>query len=373
MGASKYVVLYLGDDIKYNHDVYKQFSSIFHIIKPSAEERKRPELIRALKEKRWGDFHAIFRPFWNTGGEMGRWDAELISLLPDSVKISASAGAGYDWVDVDLLAKRGRISQLIFLHAMKMAGLNNCKGILYCNGAAASSESVADMAIFLILAVFRNLTWSHQAAYSLNPQLFLDAHTNSPLSAYNPRGRTLGIVGMGQIGYTIAKKAYAAFGMKIQYNDLFRKSKEQEASVEATYFANLDDLLGSSDCVVIATPFMGQKLITAERLQKFKKHSRFINIARGSLVDEEALLASLESGHLVAAGLDVHAAEPSVHPRLVRHPRVMAMSHNAGGTVDTHIGFEKLAMENILNFFSTGKALTPVNANMIKSQASSKL
>lgn len=229
------------------------------------------------------------------------------------------------------------------------------------------------MALFLILAVFRNLAWSHQAAYSLSPQLFHDAHTNSPLSAYNPRGRTLGIVGMGQIGYTIAKKVYAGLGMKIQYNDLFRKSKEQEASVEATYFANLDDLLGNSDCVVIATPFAGQKLITAERLQKFKKQSRFINIARGSLVDEEALLASLESGHLVAAGLDVHAAEPSVHPRLVRHPRVMAMSHNAGGTVDTHIGFEKLAMDNILSFFSNGKALTPVNAHMIKDQTSSKL
>ncbi|KAH8698434.1 putative D-mandelate dehydrogenase [Talaromyces proteolyticus] len=348
----KAIVLFIGDDIKYNHDVYKRFSSIFEIIQPPAEQRERSEFICALKEKRWGNFHAIFRPFWNTGGEMGRWDEELISLLPDSVKIMTSAGAGYDWVDVDVFAKRG---------------------ILYCNGAAASSESVADMTLFLILAVFRNLAWSHQAAYSLNPQLFLDAHTNVPLTAYNPRGRTLGIVGMGQIGYTIAKKAYAGFGMKIQYNDLFRKSKEQEASVEATFFAELDDLLGNSDCVVVATPFAGQKLITAERLQKFKKHSRFINIARGSLVDEEALLNSLDSGHLVAAGLDVHAAEPSVHPRLVRHPRVMAMSHNAGGTVDTHIGFEKLAMDNIFSYFLEGKALTPVNAHLIKEQPSSKL
>lgn len=107
MGASKYTVLYLGDDIKYNHDVYKQFSSVFDIIQPPAEQRERSEFIRALKEKRWGNFHAIFRPFWNSGGEMGRWDAELISLLPDSVKISTSAGAGYDWVDVDVLAKRG--------------------------------------------------------------------------------------------------------------------------------------------------------------------------------------------------------------------------------------------------------------------------
>lgn len=115
MGDSKYVVLYLGDDIKYNHDVYKQFSSVFDIIQPSAEERERSEFIRGLKEKRWGNFHAIFRPFWNSGGEMGRWDAELISLLPDSVKISTSAGAGYDWVDVDVFAKRGDISHRIHL------------------------------------------------------------------------------------------------------------------------------------------------------------------------------------------------------------------------------------------------------------------
>ncbi|KAI9925510.1 hypothetical protein ASPWEDRAFT_69543 [Aspergillus wentii DTO 134E9] len=343
--APKLRVLHIGDNIKYNHDIYKRFASEFEIIQPTAAERERDEFIRALKERRWGDFHAIFRPFWNTGGEMGRWDSELIPLLPSSVKIMASAGAGYDWADVDVFAKHG---------------------IIYCNGAAASSESVADMSLYLILSVFRNFAWSHQAAHSMNPQLFLDAHKNSPLTALNPRNRTLGIIGMGQIGFMIARKAYAAFGMKIQYNDLFRKSPEQEKSVEATYFANLDDLLANSDCIIVATPFAGETLITTERLQKFKKGSRFINIARGSLVDEEALIQSLDSGHLTAAGLDVHAAEPYVHPRLAKHPRVMMMSHNAGGTVDTHVGFESLAMENIEEFLLRGKAKTPVNLHMIK-------
>ncbi|GAD91596.1 D-mandelate dehydrogenase [Paecilomyces variotii No. 5] len=352
MDSQKIRVLHIGDNIKYNHNVYQRFSSTFEIIQPTTAERERPEFIRALKEKRWGDFHAIFRPFWNTGGEMGRWDAELITLLPPSVRIIASAGAGYDWADVDSFAKHG---------------------IIYCNGAAASSESVADMTLFLIIAVFRNLAWSHHAAYSTNPLFFLDAHTNVPLTAFNPRGRTLGIVGLGQIGYTIARKAHAAFGMKIQYNDLIRKSPEQEATIQATYFKDLDDLLGNSDCVVIATPFAGQKLITTQRLQKFKKGSRFINIARGSLVDEEALVSALDRGHITAAGLDVHASEPHVHPRLVRHPRVMAMSHNAGGTVDTHVGFEKLAMENILSFFQEGKALTPVNLHLIKDKAQARL
>jgi lactate dehydrogenase-like 2-hydroxyacid dehydrogenase len=347
--TSKYRVLHIGDNIKYNHDVYQRFASEFEIIQPTAAERERGAFMQALKERRWGDFHAIFRPFWNTGGEMGRWDAELIPLLPPSVRIMASAGAGYDWADVDIFAQHG---------------------IIYCNGAAASSESVADMTLFLILAVFRNLAWSHQAAHSCNPQRFLDAHKNSPLTALNPRGRILGIIGLGQIGYTIAKKAYAAFGMQIAYNDLVRKPAEVENAIGARFVGELDELLGLADCVVVATPFAGRTLIDAERLGRFKRGARFINIARGSLVDEEALLRALDEGQISAAGLDVHAEEPYVHPRLARHGRVIMMSHNAGGTVDTHVGFERLAMENIEEFLLRGKALTPVNLHLIKTPKS---
>ncbi|GAB1213039.1 hypothetical protein ATERTT37_002188 [Aspergillus terreus] len=346
--AQKHRVLHLGDNIKYNHDVYQRFASEFELIQPTAAERERDEFKRALKEHRWGDFHAIFRPFWNTGGEMGRWDAELIPLLPSSVRIMASAGAGYDWADVDIFAQHG---------------------IVYCNGAAASSESVADMTLFLILAVFRNLAWSHQAAHSQNPQAFADAHKHSPLTARNPRNHTLGIIGLGQIGFTIARKASAAFGMQILYHDLVRKSPEQEAAVGARYFPDLAGMLAASDCVVVATPFAGQTLLTADRLRQFKRGARLINIARGSLVDEEALVQALDEGWVSAAGLDVHAAEPYVHPRLARHARVMMMSHNAGGTVDTHIGFERLAMENIEGFLLRGKALTPVNLHLMRGEA----
>ncbi len=101
------VVLHIGDPVKYNPETYKTFSAAFEVIRPSADERQRPEFARALKERRWGDFDAIFRPFWGTGGEMGRWDAELIGLLPRSVKVFASAGAGFDWADTKLLGERG--------------------------------------------------------------------------------------------------------------------------------------------------------------------------------------------------------------------------------------------------------------------------
>lgn len=93
--------------MKWNTEYYAKFSQAFTVIRPSTEERQRGEFMEALREKRWGDFDAIFRPFWNTGGEMGRWDKELIPLIPSSCKIFASAGAGFDWADVDLLAERG--------------------------------------------------------------------------------------------------------------------------------------------------------------------------------------------------------------------------------------------------------------------------
>ena len=92
----------------YNPETYDEFSTAFEVVRPSAAERERGEFIQALKERRWGDFSAIFRPFWGTGGEMGQWDAELIDLLPDTVKVFASAGAGFDWADTKLLGEKGQ-------------------------------------------------------------------------------------------------------------------------------------------------------------------------------------------------------------------------------------------------------------------------
>lgn len=108
--STKLRVLHIGDPTKYNPDTYARFSTQFDVVRPSTEERQRPEFIKALQEKRWGDFHAIFRPFWGTGGEMGLWDAELVDLLPETVKVFASAGAGFDWADTKLLGERGEFT-----------------------------------------------------------------------------------------------------------------------------------------------------------------------------------------------------------------------------------------------------------------------
>lgn len=106
--------------------------------------------------------------------------------------------------------------------------------------------------------------------------------------------------------------------MKIFYQDLYRKSKDQEQAIGASFCESLDELLAVADCVILATPFGGSKLITKETLAKFKKGSKFVNIARGALVDEFALVDSLKSGHLSAAGLDVHENEPNVNKDLAQ-------------------------------------------------------
>ncbi|KAJ6102552.1 hypothetical protein N7486_004979 [Penicillium sp. IBT 16267x] len=276
---------------------------------------------------------------------MGRWDAELIPLLPSSLKVYGSAGAGYDWVDVDILAEHG---------------------IIYCNGAQASSEAVADMAIFHIISVFRNMQWSMDGARSGDPTLWLEAHQNTAFTAHNPQTQILGIIGLGNIGYTIARKAYACFGMKIYYQDIYRKSNKQEQAIDASYCATLDELLAVADCIVLATPFSGSKLITEEALAKFKRGSKFVNIARGTLVDEAALVNALKSGHLSAAGLDVHENEPNVNKDLIKMRNVTLTSHTAGGAAETQIGFERLAMENVQRVLTCQEPLTPVNKHLIE-------
>lgn len=104
---NKPIVLHLGDKIEYDLEYYKRLNAQFDIRNPPLSDLQRPAFLQHLRNKTWGNFQAIMRPFWNTGGEMGRWDRELIDLLPEGLKVYSSAGAGYDWVDVDVLAERG--------------------------------------------------------------------------------------------------------------------------------------------------------------------------------------------------------------------------------------------------------------------------
>ncbi|PSN65271.1 D-mandelate dehydrogenase-like protein [Corynespora cassiicola Philippines] len=336
------VVLHLGDDIRWNHELYAELSKRFKIERSYSMGRE--EFKKALKEKRWGDFVGMYRPFWNTGGEMGNWDKELIELLPKSCKIYASAGAGFDWVDTRTLAEHG---------------------VVYCNSASACTESVADAAIVLILSTYRAITWSFLAARSCDANQFRDANQNIAAVTHNPNGSTLGIVGLGKIGYRIAQKAASAFEMCIAYHDVER-FEEREKSVNARFCSTLEELLSTSDCIVLATPFAGSTLLSTAQFSQFKRGARLINIARGKLIDEAALVAALDDGRISAAGLDVHADEPHVNPSLAKRKNVMVLSHTAGASVESHVGFERLGIENLMGFLEGGKAVTPVNLQWLK-------
>ncbi|KAI1173977.1 hypothetical protein F4777DRAFT_414185 [Nemania sp. FL0916] len=338
--TTKPVVLHIGDPVQYNPETYVEFAEQFDVVRPSAAERTRPEFIDALRERRWGDFAAIFRPFWGSGGEMGAWDAELIDLLPESVCVFASAGAGFDWADVKLLGE---------------------KGILYCNSGLAAGEAVADFAVALIVGTFRALPYCLSSART--PTKFQAAHEQATALAHNLRGRVLGLVGFGTIGQGIAQRCAAGFGMAIAYYDVERKPNEIETTLHAQFYPSLEALIRAADCVVLCAPSGAGRIINSASLRWFKPGGRLVNVARGALVDEDALADALEQDRLCGAALDVHFDEPNVSERLLQlaDSKVLLTCHNAGGTVETHVGFEELCMRNIMAVLSGGDAITPVN------------
>ncbi|KAF6823524.1 d-isomer specific 2-hydroxyacid dehydrogenase [Colletotrichum plurivorum] len=343
-GTQKPIVLHIGDPIKYNPETYALFSSQFDIVRPTTPERQRPALAAALRDGKWGDFSAIFRPFWGTGGEMGKWDAELVPLLPPSCRVFASAGAGFDWADTQLLGERG---------------------IVYCNSGLAAADAVADFAVALVISTFRHLPWCMTAPS--DPVTFQDCHARATAVSHTLRSHVIGLVGFGNIGQQIAQRLGLGFGMAVHYHDLIRKDASIETLYSATFHSTLESLLRVSDCVVLGTP-AGGKVITRESLAWFKPGARFVNIARGSLVDEEALADALESGQLSTVALDVHADEPRPHPRLLKLSGTKATltCHNAGGTVETHVNFEELSMRNIMAVLGGGQPITPVNLHYLK-------
>jgi lactate dehydrogenase-like 2-hydroxyacid dehydrogenase len=166
---------------------------------------------------------------------------------------------------------------------------------------------------------------------------------------------------MGKIGFRVAEKAAGAFGMKVLYHDIRRLPGEVEEKVGAEFFERLEDMLAVADCTLVATPFGGSKVLSAPQIGMMKQGSRLVNIARGKLIDEDALVEALESGRLFAVGLDVHYDEPVVDARLRGMRNTELLSHTAGASVDSHVGFERLGMENILSWLETGRALTAVN------------
>lgn len=177
-------------------------------------------------------------------------------------------------------------------------------------------EATSDIALYLIIAVFRLTSKAELAARSGSAQKYEDTHNLLGHIARNPRGKILGCVGLGIIGAATARKVRGSIGMDVHYYDPVRAPRHVEEELKLTYHENLDDLLAIADCINVSVPLLPSTLhiINKDTIAKMKDGVRIVNTARGKVVDEDALIEALRSGKIFAAGLDVHHDEPNVFP-----------------------------------------------------------
>ncbi|WP_370774400.1 D-2-hydroxyacid dehydrogenase [Clostridium sp.] len=213
------------------------------------------------------------------------------------------------------------------------------KGIVVKNTPNASSDSVAELAIGHMLALARFIAISN---YTMR-----DGQWNKKkYEGIELSGKALGIIGMGRIGKSLAKKA-KALGMKIVYNDMF--GKQDELSYE---FLEVDELLKTSDFISLHVPYDKEKgsLIGKSQFNIMKDGVYLINCARGKVVEEAALLEALESGKVAGAGIDVFEEEPTKNKELVNHPKVSVTPHIGAATKEAQERIGEEVVTTIVDF-----------------------
>lgn len=222
------------------------------------------------------------------------------------------------------------------------------KGVIVTNTPDPVVEPTAEMAFALMLATARRVAECDRKLRDAASGLKWGVMENLGVGLH---GKTLGIVGLGRIGKSIARRA-EAFGMKVVYHN----RKETEAG-NAKYCSTLDELLYVSDFVSLNVPLTDETrhLIDADALKKMKPSAILINTARGPVVDEPALADALKNRTIRAAGLDVFENEPSVCPQLLALDNVVLAPHNGTATIDARIEMSRFAARNIVNFFDGGK------------------
>ena len=262
-------------------------------------------------------------------GEL-RVDTTLLDSAP-RLQIIANVAIGTDNFDLDAMTARG---------------------VWATNAPDAFTESTADTAIALLLAVTRRIAESDRylrtgawAIEGMRPALW-----EGPLLGE----RNLGIVGYGKIGQAVARRA-TAFGMRVLYN----RSRPDDGEG----YRSLDDLIKESDIISLHTPLTEttRHLIDQSMLESMKPGSYLINLARGAVVDESALVAALQSGHLAGAGLDVFENEPIIHPELLTLPNVVLTPHLGGAATDARLAARALAAQNVALVLRGKRPKTPVN------------
>ncbi|SDY78810.1 gluconate 2-dehydrogenase [Collimonas sp. OK242] len=267
-------------------------------------------------------------------------DATILDLAP-RLKAISSISVGIDQFDPADLSKRG-------------IALLNTPDVL--------TETTADTGFALILATARRVVemadyvrqgrWTH----SIGDDCF----------GSDVQGKTLGIVGMGRIGGAMARRASLGFGMPVLYSN-----RHPNPAAEKAYgarFCPLATLLQSADFVCITAPLTPEThgMIGATELAQMRSSAILINISRGSIIDETALISALENGRLRGAGLDVFEREPlSPDSRLLQMPNVVALPHIGSATHETRHGMAVCAAQNLLDALSGKATRNVVNAEVL--------
>ncbi|MCJ2033973.1 2-hydroxyacid dehydrogenase [Methylobacterium sp. J-068] len=255
-------------------------------------------------------------------------DRTLIQRLPN-LAVIASLGVGYDTIDTAAAAERG----IIVTHTPDVL-----------------TDEVADLALGLLLATVRQIPqadrylrgghWPRQT-YPLTPTL---------------RGRTVGILGLGRIGRAIARRL-EGFGVAIAYH-----GRRPQTDVPYAYHPTLLGLAEAADVLLVVAPGGPETtgLVDAAVLEALGPEGIVVNVARGSVIDEAALIQALRSGAILGAGLDVFAREPHVPPELIAMDHVVLLPHVGSASVQTRAAMGQLVVDNLVAFFDGRGPLTPV-------------
>ena len=261
-------------------------------------------------------------------------DEETINQLPDTVKIISNFAVGFGNIDLEATKKRG-------------IAVTNTPDVL--------TDATAEIGVLLILGACRRASEGIEKAREGGWVWSADMLIGKQLT-----GTRLGILGMGRIGQKIAKIA-KSLGMIIHYHNRSKLSEDKEQG--AIYHDNLNDLMKVSDVLSVCCPASKDtiNLINKDALELLPKGAVVTNVARGDIVDDDALLDALERRKVYAVGLDVYKNEPNLNPGYLKHKSAFILPHLGSATKETRTAMANLAIDNLDEFFKTGGCKNKVN------------
>ncbi|MGO9400530.1 MAG: 2-hydroxyacid dehydrogenase, partial [Xanthobacteraceae bacterium] len=257
-------------------------------------------------------------------------DAAVLTQAGEQLRLIANFGNGVDHIDVTAALQRG---------------------ITVTNTPAVLTEDTADMTMALILAVPRRLA---EGAAVMTGEREWGGWSPTWMLGRRIGGKRLGIIGMGRIGQAVARRA-RAFGLQVHYHNRRRVAAKLEASLEATYWESLDQMLVRMDIISINCPHTPATyhLLSARRLKLIRPEAYIVNTARGEVIDENALARLIETDEIAGAGLDVFEHEPAVSPKLVKLAKagkVVLLPHLGSATIEGRVDMGEKVIINIKTF-----------------------